>query len=119
MEKDFIIHAGNEENLKDFKEFFHGHDKNTLDRYFRIAGKKESMMVVRRSAAQKIHMQVFIIPYESSKSDEAIIGAIKKRSHTNDSFLKCIQVDPKEVFIFGKLLAKSDDQIFKKNKNNK
>jgi hypothetical protein len=111
-EKDFNIHTGNETNLNYFKTFFSGHDKNTIDRYFRIAAKKDSMMVVRRNAAQRAFMQIFIIPYVSSEAE--IIAAIKRRSSTNDSFLKSIPIDSKEVLVFGKLLSESEDEIFKK-----
>jgi hypothetical protein len=107
-----MIFFGNEDNLKEFREHFSAHDKKTLDSYYRVAKKKESLMVVRRSPFEKKSMQIMIIPYKLAKEGSDLRKGLKGYGFRT-GWIKTLNVDTKKLFVFGDKVDKNETPEFK------
>ena len=111
---DSEIITGNAANFEDFKKHFLHHDKQTLDGYFRIAKKKQSMMIIRRLSRAAPQMQIIIVPYKLAEAKGGIREAIKSRFFPNTGWIRALAVDPKRLYVFGDLIPQNESDGFTK-----
>jgi len=108
------ILIGNKENLEEFKKHFGPHDKKTLDFYYRMATKKQTIIIVRRLASNAPQMQIAVVPYKLLNSEKTVREVIKGKSFALMGWIQKLNVDPKRLFVFGELLPKNETDVFSK-----
>src|SRR3990167_1669688 len=70
---------GNGEDLKEFCGYLTPHDRKTVERYYRIAVKKKSMLVIRRPHTREMQMQLVVVPYCLADAKGGILKGIGGR----------------------------------------
>lgn len=112
MMNDQDILVGNYEDLQAFKKHFSAHDRVTLESYFRIAKKKEAMLLIRRHSLTAPFMQLLIVPYKLAETTGGLREAIKIKQSRFSGFIQPLPVETKKLFVFGELLPKNDLDLF-------
>ena len=99
---------GNGEDLKEFCGYLTPHDRKTVERYYRIAVKKKSMLVIRRPHTREMQMQLVVVPYCLADAKGGILKGIGGRVFHYTGWIRALPVTARTVFVFSEILAKNE-----------
>ena len=99
---------GNGEDLKEFCDYLTPHDRKTVERYYRIAGKKKSLLVIRRPHTRELQMQLVVVPYHLADAKGGILKGISGRVFHYTGWIRALPVTARTVFVFAEILAKNE-----------
>ena len=99
---------GNGEDLKEFCGYLTPHDRKTVERYYRIAVKKKSMLVIRRPHTREMQMQLVVVPYCLADAKGGILKGIGGRVFHYTGWIRALPVTARTVFVFSDILAKNE-----------
>ena len=99
---------GNGEDLKEFCDYLTPHDRKTVERYYRIAGKKKSLLVIRRPHTRELQMQLVVVPYHLADAKGGILKGISGRVFHYTGWIRALPVTARTVFVFAEILSKNE-----------
>lgn len=100
--------AGNKADLEIFCSHLSTHDKKTVHTYFRIAGKKNSFLVIRKPQSVAAQMQVIIVPCHLATNVEAMRKAVKGRVFHYSGWIRALPVPATILFVFSDILPQNE-----------